>query len=670
MEGRVMFQEEPKIGVYICHCGVNIAGVVDIEDVTEYVVGLQNVALAKHYVYMCSQPGQTMIKEDIKEHGLNRVVVASCSPRMHELTFRRVIEEGGLNPYLFEMANIREHCSWVHPDEPEKATKKAKDLIRMSVAKARLLEPLERREVEVTKRVLVIGAGVAGMRAALDLADRGFDIHLIEKAPSIGGRTAQLGKLYPTEEPAPDILKPLMKAVFFHPKIKLLTNSKVSSVDCFIGNFKAKITIKPRYVTEKCDACGKCEVKCPIEVPDEFNFGLGKRKAIFLPFQAAAPRRYVVDDENCNRCGECVKACRKEAINLKEQQEEFEVNVGAIITATGHDLYDPPEGEYGYKVYKNVITMPQLERLMSKNGPTEGQLSFNGSTPKNVVFISCVGSRQEPGVYKPIKEKQALNRYCSRVCCTAALKNAITIREIYPTTRVYYLERDIRTFGRGHEDYYRKAGMARILFIKYRPEAPPTVSGNPNGLTVTVQDILTNNETLVIPADLVVLNVGMIPRTDASDLQSKLKIARGVDGFFQEAHAKLRPLDTDIDGIYLAGTAQGPKDVTDSVAMGSAAAAKAAIPLAKGKVELEPTVAYVDLPKCGGCAMCIGVCDFKALRIEEHEEEETIKKRPIVNEALCKGCGVCAATCPARAIYMKHFTSDQISAMIDAALAG
>ncbi|MEM2936658.1 MAG: CoB--CoM heterodisulfide reductase iron-sulfur subunit A family protein, partial [Candidatus Bathyarchaeia archaeon] len=472
-----MFQGEPKIGVYICHCGVNIAGVVDIEDVTKYVEGLPNVALAKHYVYMCSQPGQAMIKEDIKEHGLNRVVVASCSPQMHEPTFRRAVEEGGLNPYLLEMANIREHCSWVHSDEPEKATKKAKDLIRMSVAKARLLEPLKRREVDVTKRALVIGAGVAGMRAALDLADRGFDVHLIEKAPSIGGRTAQLDKLYPTEEPALDILKPFMNAVISHPKIKLLTNSEVNSVDGFIGNFKAKITIKPRYVTEKCNACGECEVKCPIEVPNEFDFGLSKRKAIYLPFQAATPQRYVIDDGNCNRCGECVKACEKGAINLGEQPEELEVNVGVIITATGHDLYDPPEGEYGYRVYKNVITMPQLERLMNENGPTKGQLSFNGSTPKNVVFISCVGSRQEPGVYKPIKEKQALNRYCSRVCCTAALKNAITIREMYPATRVYYLERDIRTFGRGHEDYYRKAGESKVLFIKYRPEAPPTVSG-------------------------------------------------------------------------------------------------------------------------------------------------------------------------------------------------
>ncbi|MFQ6081053.1 MAG: FAD-dependent oxidoreductase [Candidatus Bathyarchaeia archaeon] len=662
-----MSQEEPRIGVYICHCGVNIASVVDVDDVAKYAEKLPNVAIAKHYVYMCSAPAQAIIKEDIKNHGLNRVVVASCSPRMHEDTFRRVVEEGGLNPYLFEMTNIREQCSWVHADKPKRATKKAKDLIRMSVAKARLLEPLQKREVKVTRRALIIGAGVSGVRAALDLAERGFDVYLVEKAPSIGGRMAQLNRLYPTGEYALDVLKPMMEAVVSNPKIKLLTNSELDAVEGFIGNFKAKITIKPRYVDEKCDACGKCELVCPIEVLSEFDFGLSKRKAIYLPFPNAAPR-YFIDDKNCNKCGKCVEICEKGAINLEQRPEEMEVNVGTIIVAIGHDLYDPPEGEYGYKVYENVITMPQLERLLNKNGPTGGELRFNGVTPRSVVFISCVGARQEPDVYQPKKEGQQLNQYCSRICCTAALKNALEIKEKCPDTRVYYLYRDIRTFGRGHEDYYRKAGESGILFLEYKPEAPPMVSGNPNGLAVTVQDVLTNNETLAIPADLVVLNVSMVPRADASDIQTKLKIARGIDGFFQEAHAKLRPLETPSEGIYLAGTAQGPKDITDSAAMGSAAAAKAAIPLAKGKVELEPIVAFIDLTKCDGCAMCVEPCTFNAITIEEYEEEGTIKKRAVVNDALCKGCGACAATCPPKCIYVKHFTLDQISAMIDAAL--
>ncbi len=660
--------EEVRIGVYICHCGTNIAGVVDVEEVAEYVSKLPDVVLAKHYVYMCSAPAQKMIKEDIKEHRLNRVVVASCTPRMHEPTFRRVVEEGGLNPYLFEMANIREHCSWVHQDEPEKATKKAKDLIRMAVAKARLLEPLEKREVKVEGRALIIGAGVSGIRAALDLAERGFKVYLVEKSPSIGGRMAQLGKVYPTDEYALDILRPLMEEAVSNPKIEILTNTVLDEVGGYIGNFTVKLTVKPRYVNENCDLCGRCEIECPIQVPNEFDFGLSMRKAVYLPFRDAVPQRYVIDEKSCTRCGRCIEACERNAINLKEKEKIVEVKVGTIIVAIGHDLYEPPTGEYGYGIYDNVITMPQLERLLSRNGPTEGQLLINGSKPRSVVFISCVGSRQEPGIYKPLREDQKLNRYCSRVCCTSAIKNAIEIKERDPNTKVYYLGRDIRTFGRGHEDYYRRAGELGVIFMKYRAEVPPTISKGSNSLIVTVQDVLTGKQTISIPADLVVLNVGIIPRVDAVEIQNKLKITRGVDGFFQEAHAKLRPVETPTDGIYLAGTALGPRDITDSTATASAAAAKAAILLAKGKVELEPIVAYIDLSKCDGCAMCVEPCSFNAIEIEEYKENGEIKKRAVVNEALCKGCGACAATCPPKAIYVKHFTLDQISAMIDAAL--
>ena len=656
-----MAQEETRIGVYICHCGVNIAGVVDVEEVAKYAEKLSGVVLAKHYVYMCSAPAQAMIQADIKEHGLNRVIVASCSPRMHEPTFRRVVEEAGLNPYLFEMANIREHCSWVHAANPKEATRKAKDLIRMAVARARLLEMLQKKEVGVTIRALVIGAGVSGMRAALDLAQRGFEVYLIEKAPSVGGRMAQLNELYPTGEYALDVLKPMMDAVASHPKIRLFTNSEIEAVDGFIGNFKAKIVVKPRYITIECDACGKCETVCPIEVSNEFDLGLSRRKAIYLPFPAALPRTYVIDDKNCNKCGKCVEVCERGAIDLREKPMRTEVDVGTIIVATGHDLYDPPEGEYGYKVYENVITLPQLERLLNENGPTNGQLLFNGSIPKSVVLISCVGSRQEPGIYQPIKEDQQLNRYCSRVCCMAALKNALAIKERYPTTRVYYLYRDIRTFGRGHEDYYRKASESQIVFINYKPEAQPVVSSTPNGLIVTVQDVLTNNEILAIPGDLVVLNVGMVPRADASDTQTKLRIARGADGFFQEAHAKLRPLDTPIDGIYLAGTAQGPKDITDSAAMGSAAAAKAVIPLSKGKVEIEPIIAVIDENLCSGCGTCIPLCQYGAIK----KDENGIAR---VTDVLCKGCGTCAASCPEKAITVLHFTDEQLIAQAITAL--
>lgn len=666
-----MSQEEPRIGVYVCHCGINIAGVVNVEEVARYAEKLPNVVLAKHYVYMCSAPGQSMIKEDIKEQKLNRVIVASCSPRMHEPTFRRVLEEGGLNPYLFEMANIREHCSWVHSQEPGRATEKAKDLVRMSVARARFLEMLQKKEVGVTPRALVIGGGISGMKAALSLAQRGFETCLVEKSPSIGGRMAQLNELFPTGDYALDILKPIMEAVASHPKIRLFTNSEVETVDGFIGNFRAKILTKPRYVKDECDACGKCETVCPIEVPNDFDFGLSKRKAIYLPFPSALPRTYVIDEKNCDKCGKCVEACERGAIDLEEQPMRTEIDVGAIIIATGHDFYCPPEGEYGYKLYENVVTLPQLERLLDKNGPTRGELFFKGSTPKSVVFISCVGSRQEPGIYQPVKEGQQLNRYCSRVCCTAALQNALTIRKKYPKTRITYLYRDIRSFGRGHEDCYRKASESQILFIKYRPEAPPIVSNSAKGLVVTVQDVLTNNETVAVPADLVVLNVGVVPRAEASDIQSKLRIARGADGFFQEAHAKLRPLDAPLDGIYLAGTAHGPKDITDSAAMGSAAAAKAAIPLARGKVEVEPIFATVDEDICKGCGKCEEVCEYGAIKVEEVRPPVRVPMLVAkVTEVQCKGCGSCAVACPVGAITMKHFTDEQINAMVVAAMGG
>jgi len=663
-------KEETRIGVYICHCGTNIAGVVKVEDVAKYAATLPNVVVAKNYLYMCSAPAQAMIKEDIKTHRLNRVVVASCSPRMHEPTFRKVCEEGGLNPYLFEMTNIREQCSWVHPSQPEKATEKAKDLIRMSVDKARLLESLQKREVSVVARALVVGAGIAGMKAALDLAQRDFEVYLVEKSPNVGGHTARLHLLYPTGEQAIEVLKPLMNEVLSNSKIKLFTNSEVSTVDGFIGNFKVKFKVNPQYVTENCDACGKCEEACPIEVPDEFNYGLRKRKAIYLPFRDVAPKTYVIDDKNCNRCGECAKVCPKKAISLEEGFREVEADVGTIILAIGHDTYVPPEGEYGYGVCGNVITQPQLERLLDKNGPTNGQLIFNGSTPKRIVFISCVGARQEPGVYKPLKEDQKLNTYCSRVCCTETLKNTIEIKNAYPDSQVFYLCRDIRSYGKGHEEYYRKAGESRVFFFKYELEEPPVVSNGPNGTIVTVHDVL-SDETFAIPADLVVLNVSMIPPRDASDVQTKLKVARGADGFFQEAHAKLRPLETPSDGIYLAGTAQGPKDITDSSAMGSAAAAKAVIPLARGKVEVEPIVAAVDEHLCKGCGRCEEVCEYGAINVKE---TEPVAKVPTlvakVTEAQCKGCGSCAVACPTRAITMKHFTDKQVNAMVTAAIGG
>jgi len=655
-----MAREEPRIGVYICHCGLNIAGVVNSKEVAEYAQTLPNVVVGKDYIYMCSDPGQAMIQQDIKEHRLNRIVVASCSPQMHEPTFRRVVEEAGVNRYLFEMANLREHCSWAHATEPKKATEKAKDLVRMAVAKVRLLEPLEKRMVDVGPFGLVIGGGISGIQASLDLANRGFSVSLIEKSPYLGGRVAQLNRVFLTDEEATEILNPMMEELINHPKIKVFTNSEIEKLEGYIGNFKATVKRKPRYVTAKCTACGKCAEACPVEVPDELNLGLSKRKAIYMPHKDAVPRIFTIDEASCTRCGECLKVCEPNAIVLDSKPETFEIEAGTIVIATGFDPY-MPVGEYRYGEHKDVITQLQLERIMSRNGPTGGRLirSSTGKEPSNVTFILCVGSRN-------------LDRpYCSRVCCTSALKNALLIKKQHPKTEVSVLYRDIRAFGKGQEESYGEARKEGINFFKFSLEDPPKVLENKNKqLTLLVNDQILGMP-VEIPTDLLVLVEAMTPRQDAADLGSILTVSRSPDGFFREAHPKLRPLDTMSDGIYLAGVAQGPKNITESLIQASGAAARAAIPLSKGKVEVEPIVAVVDEELCRGCGRCEEVCPYNAIKLEEIEPFASAPMNVArVNEVICKGCGACAVNCPTGAITMKHFTDQQIRAMIKAAIGG
>lgn len=645
-------KEEPRIGVYVCHCGINIAGVIDVEDVAKYASKLKNVVVSKDYKYMCSDPGQEMIKEDIKEHNLNRIVVAACSPRMHEPTFRTACQEAGLNPYLFEMANIREHSSWVHMREPEKATEKAKDQIRMAVAKARLLEPLEKPKVKVEKSALVIGGGIAGIQASLDLADQGFKVYLVEKTPSIGGKMAQLDKTFPTMDCSACILTPKMVDVARHPNIELLTYSEVKEVDGYIGNFKVKVEKHPRFVRESdCTGCGLCADACPIEVPNEFDLGLGTRKAIYVPFPQAVPLIYTIDKENCVGCGMCQNVCDPDAIDFEQKPEIIELQVGTIIVATGFEIFDATKKEeYGYGVYDNVINGLEFERLINASGPTGGKLlrPSDGKEPKSIGFIQCVGSRDET----------VGNNYCSRVCCMYAIKNARLYKEKHPEAEIYIFYMDIRAFGKGYEEFYKAAQEEYgIKFIRGRPgeviEDPET-----KNLIVRVEDTLLG-EPLEVDLELVVLSVGMEPPKDAEKIQRLLRISRGTDGFFLEAHPKLRPIDTLTDGVYLAGAVQGPKDIPDSVAQGSAAAARAAIPMAKGEVEVEPIVARVDTEKCIGCRICERVCDFGAIEVAERKAH--------VNEALCKGCGACAGACPTGAMQIKHFKDEQILAMIQAA---
>ncbi|MEE8358969.1 MAG: CoB--CoM heterodisulfide reductase iron-sulfur subunit A family protein [Candidatus Hydrothermarchaeales archaeon] len=651
-----MTEEEPRVGVYVCNCGTNIAGVVDVDQVVEYAKTLPNVVHAKKFMYTCSSPAQDEIKDDIKKHNLNRVVVASCSPKMHEKTFRAAVKAGGLNPYLYEQANIREHCSWVHADEPEKATEKAKDLVRMAIAKARLLNPLDPKKIDVIKTVTVIGAGTAGIKSALDIAKQGFKVHLLEKTPFIGGKNALKNSLPFTEESPKETIGNLTNAIAEEKNITIHTNTEPEELGGYLGKFEITATKKPRHV-KPCKNCGKCIEVCPEETDNEYDHGISKRKAIYIPYTTAYPSYPAIDMETCTKCGECIKACPENAIDLEEKPEEIEIKTGTIIVATGTDHYRPKEGEYGWGQSKKIITQPQLERLLDPEGPTEGKLE---KTPKNIAFISCVGSRQTK-----TEEDEKVNEYCSRTCCTVSIKNAITIKDRYPDTSVFYLCRDIRTYGR-NEYLYRDALEKNIIILQYEQETPPQVEVQNDKAVITINDILSRN-TIQISAELVVLATGTEPRRDSEKIGGALKLNRSADGFFQEAHIKLRPLETSTEGIFLAGTCQSPKNMQESIASASAAAAKASTPLVTGEVELEPTKAMVT-EFCDGCAICIDPCLGKAITLVEYEKDGEIKKKVEVNEALCKGCGVCMATCPKKGIMVRHFTLDQLQAMVDAAI--
>jgi len=644
--------EEIRIGVFVCHCGLNIAGVVDVEEVTEYAKKLSGVVYAIHYRYMCADPGQKLIKDAIKEHKLNRVVVAACSPRLHEPTFRRCVAEAGLNPYLFEMANIREHCSWCHPHEPEKATEKAKDLVRMAVAKARHLEPLKTIKVPVTKRALVIGGGIAGINTALDLANLGFEVYLVEKEPSIGGHMAQLDKTFPTLDCAACILTPKMVDVARHPNIRLLTYSEVLGLEGYIGNYKVRILKKPRYVDEsKCTGCGICAQYCPVEVPNEFDMGMTIRKAIYVPFPQAVPLKYTIDYDNCIRCELCVRVCQAGAIDFSQQPEEIELDVGIVAVATGFDIYLPTDmPELGYGKYPDVLVGLEFERLLNAAGPTGGHIArpSDGKEPKRIVFIQCVGSR---GTGKFI--------YCSGFCCMYSIKQAVLAKERIPDVDVYVLYTDMRTNFKGYEEFFRRAKELGVKFIRV-DLAGRRVEEDPETGELIVRAVTEGGKPVKIRADMVVLASTAVPRPDAIELARKLNIPLGPNGFFMEAHPKLRPVDTAMDGIFLAGACQGLKDIPYSVSQGSAAAARAATILFKDEVESEAITAVVDPEKCIGCGLCAELCPYGAPVIEG-------RKAKIV-EVLCKGCGTCAASCPRGAITMRHFTDEQIMAQIDALL--
>ncbi len=650
-------EEEPRIGVYVCHCGLNIAGSVDCEGVAKFASTLPHVVISQDNRYTCSDQGQEGIKKDIKEHKLNRVVVASCSPRLHEPTFRKACEDAGLNKYLFEMANIREHCSWVHLYDKASATEKAKDLVKMAVAKVALLEPAEEIEVPIERKTLIIGGGVAGIQAALDLADTGYKVFLVEKQPSIGGMMARIDKTFPTMDCSICILAPKMSDVGHHPNIELLANSEVAEVKGYIGNFHVKVLKKPRYVTKDCSACGECAKVCPIVTPNEFDVGLASRHGIYSPFAQAVPATYLIDMNLClNKegvvvCDKCMKACERNAIVFEMKTETVNFEVGTIIVATGADVFDPSTlPHYGYGRFANVITSLEFERLINAGGPSGGHLlrPSDMQIPKIVAFVQCVGSRSERNG----------RLYCSNVCCMNTIKDSLLIKEHWPDTEIYVFYLDIRAYGKGFEDLYKRARKAGVRFIRGLPSEIKEDRRTRN-LWLMGENTL-QKELYKINVDMAILSVGLESRKDSEAVQRLLTLSRNQDGFFLEAHPKLRPVDAATGGVFFAGCAESPKDIKDSVTQASAAAARAGILMAKGKVTVEAITPIVHPEKCKACGLCTKVCPYNAISLNKE------LKRVSIIEAACGGCGTCAAECPFGALTQSHFTDEQILAQVDA----
>jgi heterodisulfide reductase subunit A len=649
---------EKKIGVFICHCGSNIAGVIDIKKVMETIRELPNVEVADDYKYVCSKPGQQILKDHIKNSRLDGVVIAACSPRMHEPTFRQAMREAGINPYLLEIANIREHDSWIHSDNPEAATEKAIDLVRMAIARARLLVPLEEPEVTIKKSTLIIGAGIAGISAALDLANAGFKVYLVEKEPSIGGKMSRWDKTFPTLDCSSCILTPRMAEVGAHPNIDLLTLAEVESVDGFVGNFRVTIIQQPRYVNiDTCTSCGDCSEICPVDIPADFEAHLSYRKAIYIPFAQAVPSAYLLDMENCLgvdavRCGKCKDKCEAGAINYDDKERIIEIDIGTIIVSTGFELFDATKKpEYGFGEFPNVVNIGEVERMLSSAGPTQGHVvkPSDLQEPKRIVYVQCVGSRDE-----------LTNKYCSRICCMTAIKQARMIRD-KTGIEVYLFYIDLRTFGKGYEEFYESTAKAGVTFIRGRV-GEIFQDDATNSLIVRGEDTLLGKPIQLTDVDLVVLSTGVVAPETTKKVSHALNLSLSPDGFLLEAHPKLRPVDSFNDGIFVAGMAQGPKDIPDTVAQAKAAAAGAMALMGKGKINVEPYYSIVDENKCAGCQVCISVCPYNAIALNERDHAE-------INPALCKGCGTCTSTCASGAITSQHYTDGQIAAMITEYLA-
>jgi len=645
-----------KIGVYLCQCGGNISKVVDLQKVAESVQSQKDVVILKEHSNMCSGAGQKLIIEDVQQNQLDRIVIASCSPQFHEKTFKATLEKAGLNPYVLEMANFREHCSWTHRNEPEIATNKAIDLVRSSIEKVRLDYPLEKKKIAMGNRVLVIGGGVAGIQASLDLAAAGKEVTLIEKEPSIGGNMAKLTKTFPTEDCAACIISPKMAEVQDHPNIRLLTNTTVENTSGHRLHFEIHARRKPRYIKDtidmdQCLGCEKCVEACPISVPNQWEQGIMNRKAIYIPAALAIPYKYLIDEDAClhfqgGDCQKCADVCPQDAIDFTQEAEDIYFTTDTVVVATGFDIIDPREKPvFGYEKYRNVVTGLEMERIVDhiaeKPPPRE--------VGNRVGFIQCVGSRDE----------QTGREYCSRVCCMYAIKLASLLKQTRPKTDIYIFYTDIRAFGKGYEEYYKKAQSMGIKFIRGKVAE---VEENPDNkkIVIRVEDTL-SRKIIESEFDLIVLSTGLQLSKGSDQIADSLKLAKSSDGFLQEAHPKFRPVDTLVEGVFLAGTAQGPKDIPDTVAQASAAASRVIGALAQKEFEVDPILAFVHEDHCDGCGECLAVCPKSAIVMNESKKAQVV-------EALCVGCGSCISICPLEALDLHGYTNAQLYAAVAGAL--
>ncbi len=642
-----------RIGVFVCHCGLNIAKTVRVSELAQFAATLPDVVVAKDYKFMCSTPGQEMIANDIKEHRLDRVIVTACSPLMHEQTFRKVLAASGLNQYLLTIVNIREQVSWVTHDI-EEGTSKAKALLNGAVARARLLAPLTSRVIDVNPDVMVVGGGIAGIQASLELANTGKKVYLVEKNSTIGGHMAQFDKTFPTLDCSACILTPKMDAVLQHKNITLMTSCEVTEVKGFVGNFDITIKQKARYVDhDKCNACLACTEKCPGKGTSEWDEGLVKRKAIYIPFPQAVPQKPVIDRESCTffkkgKCRLCEKVCEQKAIDFEQQDTFTTVKVGAVIVATGYDLMDTRELiQYGYGKYPGVYNALEVERLFNSAGPTGGKVTLrDGKEPHAIAIFHCIGSRDKNNY-----------EHCSRVCCMYSLKFAHLFKE-KTSADVYQFYIDMRAAGKGYEEFYNRIIEEDVKFIRGKGARVAASVDEPGRLVVEAEDTITG-KFIKLPVDMVVLSPAMIPRSDARDIARLFNLSTDKQGFFMERHPKLAPLSTMSEGIFIAGVCQSPKDIPDTVAQANGAAAEALTIVVKDKMELEATTAMVNPASCCACQNCVRVCPYGAPFFNEPKGVSEI------NEALCKGCGLCASVCPTGAIIARHFTNDQVLAEME-----